>query len=126
MESLERSSPQILSAGWGKMRIELLGQGKDFKLWPGGGRNWEWTEHGTDHSRGIQPGDIAELITNGCRIVVLTTGRMKRLKVPQLTVERLESEGIKVVVASTKKGIDRYNAYVAAGEAVGGLFHSTC
>jgi hypothetical protein len=51
---------------------------------------------------------------------------MQRLKVPQTTVDILKAQSIEVVVADTKKAIQLYNDYVEKGEAVGGLFHSTC
>lgn len=119
-------SPRILASGWGKMDIEKLGAGKDFKLWPGGGRNWDWSEHGTSHSSGVQRGDVLELIDNGCRVVILTTGRFNRLKIPETIVKLLREHAIEVRVADTKKGIQLYNNYVSEGAAVGGLFHSTC
>ena len=31
------------------MTVAGLGDGKDFKLWPGGGRAWDWRETGTHH-----------------------------------------------------------------------------
>lgn len=108
------------------MDIEHLGTGKDFKLWPGGGRSWDWSEHGTGHTSGVQPGDIKELIEQGCRVVILTTGRFKRLKVPHSIVELLRRQGVAVTVADTKKGIKIYNYHAMQGDAVGGLFHSTC
>ena len=120
------ASPRILSFSWGRMEIEKIGSGKDFKLWPGGGRAWDWSEYGTGHSRGIQPGDVEELIDKGCRLVILTTGRLKRLRVPQATVDILKTQSIEVVVTDTKKAIQLYNDYAAKGMAVGGLFHSTC
>lgn len=120
------ASPRILSSGWGKMEVEKIGISKDFKLWPGGGRSWDWSEYGTDHSKGIQQGDLEELMTNGCRVVVLTTGRMKRLKVPNQIVDSLKESSIEVIVADTEKAIQIYNDYVSKGMAVGGLFHSTC
>ncbi len=126
MEQVIAASPRIISSGWGKMEIELIGRGKDFKLWPGGGRPWDWSEHGTGHSKGIQLGDVQELITMGCQVVVLTSGRLKRLKVPQAIVDTLRAQSIEVVVANTKKGIQLYNDYAEKGMAVGGLFHSTC
>ncbi len=119
-------SPRILSFGWGKMEVEIVGRGKDFKLWPGGGRPWDWSENGTGHSKGIQQGDVQELITNGCQVVVLTTGRLKRLKVPKIIVDTLKAQSIEVVVVDTKKAIKLYNDYAEKGIAVGGLFHSTC
>lgn len=126
MEKTIAASPRILSSGWGKMEVEKIGRGKDFKLWPGGGRPWDWSEHGTGHSRGIQQGDVQELITKGCQVVVLTTGRMKRLRVPQTTVDTLKEQSIDVVVVNTQKAIQLYNDYAEKGVAVGGLFHSTC
>ncbi|MGW8192727.1 MAG: Mth938-like domain-containing protein [Desulforhopalus sp.] len=126
MKKMTTTSPKILSSGWGKMDIENLGSGKDFKLWPGGGKSWDWSEHGTSHSGGVQKDDVLELIDNDSRVVILTTGMLKRLKVPAATVELLREHGIEVIVVSTKKGIQLYNDYVAKGTAVGGLFHTTC
>ena len=126
MEKTIAASPRILSFGWGKMEVEIIGRGKDFKLWPGGGKPWDWSEHGTGHSKGIQQGDVQELITNGCKVVVLSTGRLKRLKVPKLIVDTLKTQAIEVVVTDTKKAIQIYNDYAEKGVAVGGLFHSTC
>jgi hypothetical protein len=126
MKDILPASPRILSSGWGKIEVEKLGRGKDFKLWPGGGRPWDWSEFGTGHGNGIQQGELAELISRGCRVVVLTKGRFNRLKIPDETVKTLEEKNIEVIVADTKKGIDIYNSHVDRGTAVGGLFHSTC
>jgi len=118
-------SPKILSSGWGKIQVEGLANGKDYKLWPGGGRSWNWNEHGTGHGSGILVGDVGELVDHGCRVVVLTFGRFKRLRVPEQTVSYLKQKGIEVAVAETKEGIGLYNDYARAGVAVGGLFHTT-
>lgn len=125
MAKTERS-PKILSSGWGKIEVEGLGRGKDFKLWPGGGEDWDWSVFGTGHGLGIQADEVKIFIEKGCEIVVLTSGRFKRLKVPVGTVELLESKGIEVIVADTKTGIRKYNNLVGEKRAVGGLFHSTC
>lgn len=53
-------SPRISHISWGRMVVEEVGEGKDFKLYPGGGREWDWRETGTQHDPGIQPADIAE------------------------------------------------------------------
>lgn len=124
--SVEGVLPVILSSGWGRMEVMGIGSGKDWKLWPGGGRNWDWSEHGTGHRRGIQPGDVVELIDRGCQVVILTTGRLGRLKVPGETVELLKGKEIKVVVAGTAEGITIFNEQARNGVAVGGLFHTTC
>jgi hypothetical protein len=58
----ERRSPRIVRLSWGRMEVEGQGAGKDFKLYPGGGRAWDWGETGTTHSPGIQPADPFHLL----------------------------------------------------------------
>lgn len=41
-----RTSPRILNLSWGRMEIDGVGAGKDFKLWPGGGREWNNSRRG--------------------------------------------------------------------------------
>ena len=122
----ENTSPLILSVKWGNMEIEGLGWGKDFKLWPGGGRAWDWQEHGTDHSRGIQVGDCQDLLDHGCKIIVLSRGMMLRLKINKQTILHLQEKEVEIVVEGTKKAVKLYNSLARQGKAVGGLFHSTC
>ncbi len=126
MKEAEGSSLRILSSGWGKTEVENLGRGKDFKLWPGGGRNWDWSEYGTEHRSGVPPAEVEELVAHGSRVVILTTGRLNRLKIQETTLEYLKEKGVEVVVVRTGNGIKRYNEYINKGFKVGGLFHSTC
>lgn len=51
-------SPKIAHLSWGRIEVEGLGTGKDWKLYPGGGREWDWRETGTEHRPGIQPADV--------------------------------------------------------------------
>ena len=37
----EMSSPRILAVSWGRMEVGGIGAGKDFKLYPGGGGDWD-------------------------------------------------------------------------------------
>jgi hypothetical protein len=37
-------SPRVIYDGWGFIEIEGLGRFRDAKLWPGGGRAWNWRE----------------------------------------------------------------------------------
>ena len=118
-------SPRILAASWGHMEIEGLGEGKDFKLYPGGGRAWDWNETGTRHSPGIQPTDVAELLANGATTIVLSQGMEKRLEVAPDTLTLLEQWSVTVHVAETQAAVALYNE-LAETTPVGGLFHSTC
>ena len=126
MHSLKPHSPQVKRLSWGRMTIEGLGIGKDFKLWPGGGRPWDWTENKTSHNTGIQPGDVAELLEHGCTTVVLSQGMFQRLAISDKTLALLQAKNIDIHVAKTKQAVKFYNKLAAAGIAVGGLFHTTC
>lgn len=126
MNDSKRLSPRITHLAWGEMTISTLGKGKDFKLWPGGGRPWDWRETNTNHTPGIQPADVKELLEHGCRAVVLSRGMRQRLAVAEETVEILKQRQIQVHVAETHKAVEIYNELADKGVAVGGLFHSTC
>ena len=126
LEKNNFSSPKILSVKWGKMEVEEVGAAKDFKLWPGGGRSWNWSEHGTGHSVGIQPGDCEELLQHQCTVVVLSRGMFKRLKIAKETLDYLNSNNVEIITEETKKAVKQYNELVDQGKAVGGLFHTTC
>ncbi|KAK5663355.1 hypothetical protein OQA88_3783 [Cercophora sp. LCS_1] len=118
-------SPQITSVAWGQMEVDLVGSVKDVKLWPGGGRPWDWGETGTQHSPGVQVADVEELIEHGATVVILSRGMRERLGVPDSTLEALRARGIEAHVAETKAAVALYNE-LAKSTAVGGLFHSTC
>jgi hypothetical protein len=125
MDTTDRRSPRILALDWGVMEIEGLGHGKDFKLWPGGGRPWDWAETGTHHSPGIQPADVEELLQHGARHIVLSRGQLCRLQTSPETLAYLDREGVEVHVEETGAAVALYNR-LAASEPVGGLFHCTC
>jgi hypothetical protein len=121
----KKPSPRILGVSWGHMEVESLGAGKDFKLYPGGGREWDWSETGMSHSPGIQPGDVEELLAYGATAIVLSQGMDKRLQVDPATLEYLERQIIEVHIAGTLEAAQIYNE-LADTVPVAGLFHSTC
>jgi hypothetical protein len=118
-------SPCVLDLSWGRMEVEGLGVGKDFKLFPGGGRLWDWSQSGTQHEPGIQRRDVDDLLNNGATVVVLGQGMQSLLQVPRSTIEYLEERSIEVHVAETREAVRIYNE-MAGTMTVGGLFHSTC
>lgn len=120
-----KKSPKILDVTWGRMDVEGVGTGKDFKLHPGGGRPWDWTETGTRHTPGIQPADVAELLDHGATTVVLSQGMLGQLQIRPDTLEFLESRSVTVHIAQTREAVDLYNSLTETTP-VGGLFHSTC
>ena len=122
----DNKSPLINHISWGRMEVDGVDVGKDFKLWPGGGRQWDWQETGTHHVPGIQPSDIEELLNNGSQTVVLSRGMWLALQTSKETLDFLNEKNVPVHIAETRAASEIYNDLASGGEAVGGLFHSTC
>ncbi len=74
----------------------------DVKLYPGGGRAWDWNETGTHHSPGIQPADVMELLENGAEVVVLGCGMERALGVCPKTLSLLAARGVDVHIEATR------------------------
>src|SRR4051812_4932617 len=119
-------SPKIGVHSWGHIEVDGLGEFSDVKLWPGGGRAWDWTETGTHHHPGIQPEDVVELLDHDVQVVVLSRGRELRLETMETVRALLDQRDIGVVWAETSDAIDEYNRLVDAGTRVAALLHSTC
>ncbi len=119
-------SPAIEHLSWGLMKVHGLGTGKDVKLWPGGGRAWDWRETNTRHVPGIQISDVAELIDHGADLIVLSRGMELVLQTAPETVKWLDLNGVKYHVLETREAARLYNDLAERDVAVGGLFHSTC
>ena len=121
-----RKSPLVTQISWGAMDVEDLGHGKDMKLWPGGGREWDWRETDTHHVPGIQVADVEELVDRGARVVILTRGMELRLQTAPETPEFLRARHVDYHIEETRAAVALYNRLAEDGEQVGGLFHSTC
>jgi hypothetical protein len=119
------ASPKIVRLSWGQIEVEGGIRFRDAKLFPGGSREWDWRETGTQHSPGIQPADVEELLQHGAKRVVLSKGQQGRLQVCPETLGLLQSNSVVVEILATEQAVRRYNA-IRETEPVGGLFHSTC
>lgn len=119
-------SPRITHLSWGCIETGDGERYQDAKIWPGGGREWNWQETGTEHTPGIQPDDVEELLENGAEIVVLSMGYHERLGVCDETVQMLENRGVPVHVLQTEQAVIKFNQLREKNEPVGGLFHSAC
>ena len=121
-----QESPRVVADGWGYLEIEGLGRLRDAKLWPGGGREWDWRETGTAHQPGIQPEDVAELLEHDPDLVVLGCGRQSRLGVCPETAALLQHRGVETLCDETAAALSAYQTMAADGRRVAGLFHTTC
>ena len=126
MNDVDRKSPRVISSNWGSIEAEHIGRHKDLKLWPGGGREWNWEETNTQHDPGIQATDVQELLHHGSEIVILSTGRNMALQVSPDALRLLEDRGIRYHILETGKAIALYNLLAGESRCVGGLFHTTC
>src|SRR5437868_9562941 len=121
-----QESPRIKHVSWGRLEIEGRADSyKDAKLFPGGSREWNWRETGTNHVPGIQQTDVQELLDHGAKIVVLSRGMKECLEVPRETLEFLKGRQIPAHVRPTADAVKLYNQ-LAEKEPIGGLFHTTC
>jgi hypothetical protein len=107
----KRGSPRLLNISWGRTEVEGVGSGKDFKLYPGGGRAGDWRETKTEHVPGIQPVDVLELLDKGSRVVVLSRGMQSMLQTCPETLRLLKDKGVGVHVEETRKAAEVYNRW---------------
>jgi len=120
------ASPRVVDDGWGFVEVEGLGRFRDVKLWPGGGRAWDWRETGTDHQPGILSADVTELLNHEPELVILSRGRQGRLSASPETLSLLQRCGVPVVREKTDAALATYNRLATEGRRVAGLFHTTC
>jgi hypothetical protein len=121
-------SPRITHLSWGQIDVEMddgVRHFKDVKLFPGGAREWNWRETGTDHVPGIQAADVDELLEHGAKVIVLSKGQLERLQVQPETLEFLRGQQIPTHVLETNEAVRLYNE-LREQQPTGGLFHSTC
>lgn len=119
-------SPMVEEMRWGEVRVEgFEAPFKDVKLFPGGAREWDWNETGTQHWPGIQTADVQELVEKGAEVVVLGTGFYERLGVRPETLAMLENAGVEAHVAQSERAVRIYNE-LREEKAVGAVIHSTC
>jgi hypothetical protein len=121
----EVRSPLITHFSWGRLEVEGGRRFKDAKLFPGGAREWDWSETGTDHVPGIQPADVEELLEQGAKVIVLSKGIYECLQVCPETLEMLKQRGIDFRTLQSQQAVRLYNK-LREKDLVGGLFHSTC
>lgn len=119
----------ITSLAWGQIEVtigEQIYHFKDCKIWPGGARAWNWEETGTEHSPGIQPADIADVLEHDVEVIVLTRGVLGRLGVSAETETLLRERGTPYHIENTKQAVTLFNDLAKQEKRVGGVFHSTC
>ena len=112
---------------WGVLEVEGGATPyKDAKLWPGGSREWDWSETGTRHVPGVQLADVEEVLEHGARSVVIGRGMHGKLEVPPETKAALAERGIELHAAPTREAVETYHRLRDEAPEVGALIHTTC
>jgi hypothetical protein len=119
-------SPRVRRHEWGSIEVAGVGALRDAKVWPGGGRAWDWNETGTQHRPGIQPADLMELLQHEPDAIVLSRGRQLRLETSPGALSLLRERDIAVIREETCVAIEAYNSLAENRRRVAGLFHTTC
>ena len=97
-------SPRITHIAWGQMKIEGVPAGRDFKVYPGGARPWDWKESNTHHVPGIQPQDVQELLDKGLEIIILSQGMQLALHTSQEAHQLISRHGWRRLSGSWRPG----------------------
>ena len=113
--------PKIDSYAFGRIVIDGRPYTSDLILWPDRVSASWWRKDG--HRLRIE--DLAEVLAEPPQVLVVGTGSMGRLRVPDETVRQLQAQGIQVVVALTPQAIEDYNGMQAHARTVAAL-HLTC
>lgn len=121
----QHAPPRIARHAWGRVELADGRVFRDAKLYPGGAREWDWTETGTRHEPGIQPADVQELLDRGATVVVLSKGVYERLRTCPETLDLLAKRGVRARVLQTDRAVETYND-LRDQEAAAALIHSTC
>jgi hypothetical protein len=73
----------------------------------------------------LQKADLHDVIGAGPDVIVIGTGNLGVMKVPDSTISFLESKGIVIIVKKTAKAVEIFNEESKKGKTVG-AFHLTC
>jgi hypothetical protein len=70
--------------------------------------------------------DLAWVLDRAPRVLVVGTGAVGRLVVPEDTIHYVAARGIVLVARRTARAIDEFNALEGRGEQVAACLHLTC
>jgi hypothetical protein len=112
---------QIQSYAFGRISVDGQSYTSDLVLLPGGVRpNWRRRE---GHS--LHPDDLEQVVEVKPTVLVIGTGNVGLMQVPERTLEHLTAQGIRVEVHRTADACQRYNELAKQEQAAAAL-HLTC
>lgn len=113
---------KIDSYGFGKIVIEGAAYSKDVIVMPGRVFSPWWRKDG--HS--LDPSDLEEVLKDAPEVLVVGTGAMGVMQVPEETMTFLGSRHIEVRVMRTGDAVVEYERLSASGKKAAAALHLTC
>jgi uncharacterized protein YprB with RNaseH-like and TPR domain len=113
--------PHIQSYSFGKITVDGTVHTSDILILPGGVRPRWWREEGHN----LHKKDLQEVIEAQPAVLVIGTGNVGMMQVPQETLDYLAAHGIRVEVEPTAAACQRYNELAKSEQAAAAL-HLTC
>jgi uncharacterized protein YprB with RNaseH-like and TPR domain len=113
--------PHIESYSFGKITVDGTVHTSDIVILPGGVRPRWWRKEGHN----LAKEDLQEVIEAQPTVLVIGTGNVGMMQVPQETVDYLAAQGIRVEVEPTAAACQRYNELAKSEQAAAAL-HLTC
>ena len=112
---------RIESYSFGKVTIDGQGYRADLLILPDGVRP-RWRRQ---QSHELLPEDLQEIVASQPQVLIVGTGNVGMMHVPEQTAEYLEANQIRVEVLPTAKACQRFNE-LAGSERVAAALHLTC
>ena len=113
--------PHIQSYSFGKITIDGIEYNADLIILPGGVRPRWWRKEGHN----LKQADLQEVIEAHPTVLVIGTGNVGMMQVPQETLDYLTTHNIRVEVERTAAACQRYNELAKSEQAAAAL-HLTC
>ena len=113
--------PHIQSYSFGHITVDGQEYTSDLIILPGGVHPRWWRQEG--HK--LHPDDLLEVIAAAPRVLVIGTGNVGLMQVPQETLDDLAAHNIQTVMLRTALACERYNE-LAKTEPVAAALHLTC
>lgn len=113
--------PRIESYSFGMITVDGKTYSSDVIILPGGVRTGWWRKEG----HRLHKEDLEEVIAAKPTVLVIGTGNVGLMKVPQDTLNYLAQHDIRVLVEPTAAACQRYNELAEAEQAAAAL-HLTC
>jgi hypothetical protein len=107
---------------FGKIVINGKTYTSDVIIYPGKVDASWWRKEG----HRLQPADLEKIVSEKPDLLIIGTGNLGAMAVPQETVSFLRSQGIDARVAPTAKAVDIFNNTSGGNKKVVAALHLTC